>query len=225
MWILWKAFQKKVIHAEAHKCCSSKTETLHMQWMRKGLWVKKELTKPCLNGSFEDKAFHMQWMWKSLWVKKDLTTTCWNGSFEDKALHMQWMWKDLWVKRELTTTCWSGSFEDKAFHNAMNVKRPLDISVPCKSTSHVFIKVWYVQVILCQKCSFLHQLTQNMMADCSLNSVQENCMFSTYTHQIVLNIKTKTKNNLSSYFGLICARMSASNKELPVCRREDEKIW
>ena len=35
-----------------------------------------------------------------------------------------------------------------------------------------------------------------------------------YTHEIVMNVKTK--NNLLSYFGSICARMSASDKELPV---------
>ena len=69
-----------------------------------------------------------------------------------------------------------------------------------------------------------------MMEDCSLNlEVQYrktacSVHVGTYTHQSVLNDKTKTKNNLSSYFGLICARMSASDKELPVCRREDEKI-
>ena len=51
------------------------------------------------------------------------------------------------------------------------------------------------QVILCQKHSFLHHLTQNMMKVVSLitSSVQENCKFrKCCLHQIVLNVKTKT---------------------------------
>ena len=42
-----------------------------------------------------------------------------------------------------------------------------------------------LQVILCQKHSFLHQLIQNMTTDCPLNYE-----FSTYcVHHIVLNVK------------------------------------
>ena len=58
-----------------------------------------------------------------------------------------------------------------------------------------------VQVNLFQKHSFLNQLTHNMIADCSLitdfstRKIQVQNMLGT---NIVLNAKTKTKNNFAS---------------------------
>ena len=52
-----------------------------------------------------------------------------------------------------------------------------------------------LQVNLCQKLSFLNQLTHNMTRDWSLNSRKiqvQNMLFTA----IVLNVKTKTKNNI-----------------------------
>ena len=99
-----------------------------------------------------------------------------------------------------------------------------------------------VQVNLCQKRSFFHQLTHNMTTDCSWNDkfstrkIQVQNMLCT---KIVLNAKTKnkfctvhvfweghknwrnlhhckSKNSLSSYFGLVDAKIRASDKDLPV---------
>ena len=66
---------------------------------------------------------------------------------------------------------------------------------------------YFLQVNLFQKRSFLHQLTHNMTTDCSLNyefstrKIQVQDMLCT---KIVLNAKTD-------------ARMSTSEKDLPVC--------
>ena len=57
----------------------------------------------------------------------------------------------------------------------------------------------FLQVNIFQKHLFLHQLTHNMAKECSLNckfstwKLQAQCMLCT---KIVLNVKTKTKNNL-----------------------------
>jgi hypothetical protein len=67
-----------------------------------------------------------------------------------------------------------------------------DAPMPCSTTYHV-------QVNLCQKHLFSHQLIHNMTKDCSLIY-----KFSTWKlkaqnmlcTKIVLNVKTKTKNNL-----------------------------
>ena len=102
-----------------------------------------------------------------------------------------------------------------------------------------------VQVNLCQKHLFFNQLTHNMTTDCSLipnfsaKKIQVQGMLCT---KIVLNAKTKTKNqflyttcsellffsywtrnsmnNLLSYCGLTDARISASEKDLPVLMLE-----
>ena len=66
--------------------------------------------------------------------------------------------------------------------------------------------LFYLQVNLCQKLLFLHQLTHNMTTDCSWN-YHENYNSTTEHGQ---------KNNLLSYCGLVDARISASEKDLPV---------
>ena len=100
----------------------------------------------------------------------------------------------------------------------------------------------YLQVNLCQKHLFLHQLTQNMTKDCSLiyqvlhEKIQAQNMLFTYivflfwhseqfmyTTSSVLVIfiywTCKSMKNLLSYFGLVDARIRASNKDLPVCKK------
>ena len=82
-----------------------------------------------------------------------------------------------------------------------------------------------VQVNLCQKISFLNQLTHNMTRDCSLIS-KKNTLFFCFCFDIQNNICTQhvvnlyfswnSMNNLSSYCGLTGARMRASEKYLPV---------
>ena len=37
------------------------------------------------------------------------------------------------------------------------------------STTHLNLGLWFIQVNLCQKLLFLHELTHNMTTDCSLN--------------------------------------------------------
>ena len=93
-----------------------------------------------------------------------------------------------------------------------------------------------VQVNLCQKHSFLNQLTHNMTKDCSLNSLKLQVQNMLCTN-IVLNVKTKTKNNfctqhvlnlyfggdsmnnLSSYCGLTDSKMRASDTDLPALKQ------
>ena len=56
-----------------------------------------------------------------------------------------------------------------------------------------------IQVNLCQKDSFLNQLTHNMTTDCSLNPEFSTRKFQAQNMlctKIVLNVKTKTKNNV-----------------------------
>ena len=103
------------------------------------------------------------------------------------------------------------------------------------------IKIWTfptytVQVNLCQKLLFLHQLTHNMTTHCSLNYEWSTYMKITSSeHVVYINCpecqnKTKTTcsagilslqfswtmNNLLSYCGLVDAKIRASDKDLPV---------
>ena len=95
-------------------------------------------------------------------------------------------------------------------------------------------------VNLCQKLLFLHQLTHNMTKNCSLNtsSVNENCklrtccehklffvlfwhseqfMYTTCSELGIFMYWTRNSiNNLLSYYGLVDARISASENDLPV---------
>ena len=104
----------------------------------------------------------------------------------------------------------------------------------CKWMMHLCIFV--VQVNLCQKLSFLNQLTQTMRRDCSLNSkkIRVNNILCTkiifcFCFDILNNICTldvvnlyfswNSMNNLSTYCGLITARMRASEKYLPVIEK------
>ena len=83
-----------------------------------------------------------------------------------------------------------------------------------------------IQVNLCQKLSFLNQLTHNMTRECSLNSekntssqhVVYNFFFVCFCFDIQNNIYIlyTTMNNLSSYCGLTDSRMRASDIDLPV---------
>ena len=103
-----------------------------------------------------------------------------------------------------------------------------------------------IQVNLCQKHLFLHQLTHNTMTDCSLNyefstwnlqgqnmlctqivcffvfvltfrTILVHNMFSTCSELGIFMYWTRNSmNNLSSYCGLVDARISASDKYLPV---------
>ena len=108
-----------------------------------------------------------------------------------------------------------------------------------------------VQINLVQKHLFLHQLTHNMTKDCSLNYklAHESCKLRTLSeHAVYINCsecQNKTKpicvhnmfwacsfmcwtrnsvNNLLSYFGLVAARISASDKDLPV-NRNNIFVW
>ena len=106
--------------------------------------------------------------------------------------------------------------------------------------SPLFNQLHTVQVNLCQKHLFLHQLTHNMTTDCSLNHEfstwkfqAQNCvhklffvltfrtiyvhnMFSTcYELGIFMYWTRNSLNNLSSCCGLGDARISASDKYLP----------
>ena len=97
---------------------------------------------------------------------------------------------------------------------------------------------YVVQVILCQKHSFLNQLTQNITTDCLLNyefipkKLQIQCMLCKlnwfmfwHSEQFVVHNMYWTCSFLvlnlwisKQYFGLIDERVSASDKELPVRR-------
>ena len=103
------------------------------------------------------------------------------------------------------------------------------------------MSIWmFLQVNLCQKLSFLNQLTHNMTRDCSLNPLKntssEHFMY-TYcfecqnknkktnfcTHHVLnLYFYCNSMNNLSSYCGLTDARMRASEKDIPV---RAKRIW
>ena len=110
-----------------------------------------------------------------------------------------------------------------------------------ENTVHQLLKV---QVNLFQKHFFLHQLTNNMTKDCSLNckfntfKLQAQNTLRTYSEHVVYincsecqnknNLCTQhvlslefscignSMNNLLSYYGLVDARISASEKDLPV---------
>ena len=67
-----------------------------------------------------------------------------------------------------------------------------------------------LQVNLCQKHSFLNHLTHNMTTDCSLKykfstrKIQVQNMLCT---KIVLNVKTKTKNNFCTNHVFVCSEL------------------
>ena len=75
-----------------------------------------------------------------------------------------------------------------------------------------------VQVNLCQKHSFLNQLTHNMTTDCSLIlQVQYKKIASSEPElSIFLYWTRNSMNNLPSYCGLTVSRMSATEKDLTV---------
>ena len=90
-------------------------------------------------------------------------------------------------------------------------------------------KVIKIQVNLCEKLSFLNQLTHNMTKDCSFNSpkfrtccVQKLCFcFDIQNnictqHVLKLYLSCHSMNNLSSYWGLTNSRIRASDTDLPV---------
>ena len=108
------------------------------------------------------------------------------------------------------------------FHHNWNVLSDWDQRIQDQS---------YVQVNLFQKLLFLHQLTHNMTKGCSLYykfrtwKLQAQNMLCTW---IVLNVKTKNNlctqhvlslqflysmNNLSSYCGLVDAKIRAFDKD------------
>ena len=100
-----------------------------------------------------------------------------------------------------------------------------------------------VQVNLFQKHLFFHQLTHNMTKDCLLNykfstwklqaqnmlrtccihrlfkteTKQNLCTYTTsYELAIIMYWTRNSMNNLSSYFGLVDAKIWTSHKDLPV---------
>ena len=73
------------------------------------------------------------------------------------------------------------------------------------------IRMLLVQVNLCQKLLFLYQLTHNMTTDCSWN-YHENYKWRTWACSFHGNYM----NNLLSYWGLVDARIIASEKDLSV---------
>ena len=78
-----------------------------------------------------------------------------------------------------------------------------------------------VQVNLCQRLLFLHQLTHNMTTDCSWN-YHENYKGRTWAEYVLLiffacSFHGNSMNNLLSYCRLVEARIRASEKDLPVC--------
>ena len=90
----------------------------------------------------------------------------------------------------------------------------------------------HLQVKLCQKLLFLNQLTHNMTRDCSLNppkntssehvvykycfECQKQYLCTTCSPRFELGIFMYSMNNLSSYYGLVDAKIRASDKDLPV---------
>ena len=95
----------------------------------------------------------------------------------------------------------------------------------------------YIQVNLFQKHLFLHQLTHDITKYCSWNyhenyklraccvhklcfcfDIQNNLCTQHVLPNHVLTLQfSRTTNNLLSYCGLVYARISASEKDLPVC--------
>ena len=77
-----------------------------------------------------------------------------------------------------------------------------------------------LQVNLCQKLLFLHQLTHNMKTDCSWNYREDYKRRTLEEHVLLMfcafSFHGNSINNLLSYCGLVDARISASEKDLPV---------
>ena len=70
------------------------------------------------------------------------------------------------------------------------------------------------------KALFLYQLNQNMTKDCSWN-YHKNCKRRTWARHgqnmfCACSFHSNSMNNLLSYFGLVDARISAFEKDLPV---------
>ena len=80
-----------------------------------------------------------------------------------------------------------------------------------------------VQVNLCQKLLFLHQLTHNMATNCSWNyhEIYKHRTCSAYVLPMfcTCSFHCNSMNNLLSYFGLVDATISAPEKDLPVQMR------
>ena len=112
--------------------------------------------------------------------------------------------------------------------------------------------IWTLQVNLCQKLLFLHQLTHNMTTDCSLNYkfntwkfqaqtwgehvVYRNCfrhseqiLYTRCSHRFELGIfmfwTCNSMNNLLSYCGLVDAEIRASDKDLPLQLEKSRQLW
>ena len=84
----------------------------------------------------------------------------------------------------------------------------------------------FVKAIFCEKHSFLHQLTQSITTDSSLNyefSIQENYKFSSCcVHQIVIFSFTKIviqQTICLHSLGIIDVIMSASDQEYPLTNK------
>ena len=84
-----------------------------------------------------------------------------------------------------------------------------------------------LQVNLCQKLIFLHQLTHNMTTDCLWNyrfsswklqvqNMRRTCSCPCFALVIFMSWTGNSMNNLLSYCGLVDARIIASEKDLPV---------
>ena len=99
-----------------------------------------------------------------------------------------------------------------------------------KSTLGIIV---LLQVNLCQKLSYLNQLTHNMTRDCSLNPQKntssehvvykycfecqnKNNNYCCAQHVLNLYFSGNSMNNLLSYCGLTERKMRASEKDLPV---------
>ena len=110
-----------------------------------------------------------------------------------------------------------------------------------------------IQVNICQKCSFLPQLTHNMTTDCLLNyefskgkfqaqnmlcrqivfcfEIQNTFMYPTCSWHILslefscMYWSCNSMNNLLSYCGLVDARISATEKDLPVLKQNFNTIF
>ena len=85
-----------------------------------------------------------------------------------------------------------------------------------------------VQVNLCQKLLFLHQLTHNMTTDFSWNH-HENYERRTCSDHVLpmfcaCSFHGISMNNLLSYCGLISAKITASDQDLPVPLGRDNNI-
>ena len=95
------------------------------------------------------------------------------------------------------------------------------VSFLCYTMSNFVFKMeMFLQVNLCQKHLFLHQLTHNMTTDfLFLFWHSEQFMYTTCSELVVFMYWTRNSmNNILSYYGLVDARISASEKDLPVLR-------